>query len=63
MYDKGSLTLEATFLPKPYSFEVSVVQAAILKLFDNKDTITVKEVIDTLGIDQKTVKACLGKSS
>lgn len=31
--------------------EVNVVQACIMKLFDNQDRITVKTIIDTLGIE------------
>lgn len=63
LYDKGNITVETTYLTKPYMAEVNVVQAAILKLFDNKDEMTVKDVIDTLGIELPIVRAALGKSS
>lgn len=56
LYDKGSLTLQATFLDKPYMAEVTVIQAAMLKLFDDRDEMTVKEMIDTLGIDLSTLR-------
>jgi hypothetical protein len=36
--------------------EVNVIQAAMLKLFDDRDEMTVKEMIDTLGIDLGTLR-------
>ena len=51
LYDKGSITVQTTYLEKPYMAEVNVVQACIMKLFDKEDRITVKRIIDTLGID------------
>lgn len=33
--------------------EVNVLQACIMKLFDNQDRITVKKILDTLGIELK----------
>lgn len=51
LYDKGSVVLQTTFLDKPYMAEVNVVQACIMKLFDTQDRITVKKILDTLGIE------------
>jgi hypothetical protein len=51
LFDKGTVTVQTTYLEKPYMAEVNVIQACIMKLFDKEDRITVKRIIDTLGID------------
>lgn len=62
LYDKGSVVVQTTYLAKAYQLEVTVTQCAVLMALNEKERVTVKELMETIGVDQPTLRKALKTS-
>jgi cullin 1 len=56
VHSLGTLALQGNFDKRPLDLHVTTTQAAILLLFNERDTYEIKEMMSILGIDAPTIK-------
>ena len=55
--------MQTTYLQKAYQLEVTVTQCAVLMELNDRDRVTVKELLDRLGIDPVTLSSLSARST